>query len=345
MGGHQRTTFDSVARQLLGFVPDGVQDDLRAEDIVAAIEIHYEPVRTQAIPAAQVAERSKCSTDGYYEANLDPVRPWILYADDVAPARVRFTLLHELGHHLLAGDAAELLDAIDVLGDGDADAAEEQVCHRFASLVLIPDAEIGRLAPPLTPEQVSAVKKATGASWEATAVRLAAAADEPLAVLLVRDHGTVSFAASSPRLGPWWPRGSRLDPHGPLRRLPARRLTARKEIYRFGLGGARSMFADAEPASTTMAVAVLRDRPSDGHFEILDEPEQTWKERLLYCEVCSGERSTGWCGLCRAPFCDECERCGCAPAPKRNTLCDHCKMERPKQPGAAMCYDCEADFG
>lgn len=345
MDGHRRTTFDSVARQLLGFVPDEIQDDLRSEDIVAAIEIHYEPVRAQAIPAAQVAERGKCSTDGYYEANLDPTHPWILYADDVAPARVRFTLLHELGHHLLAGAAVELLDPIDVLGRGDAEAAEEQVCHRFASLVLIPDAEVGRLEPPLTPEQVTTVREATGASWEATAVRLATAAEETLAIVLMRDHGTVSFAASSPRLGPWWPRGSPLDPHGPLRRLPSRRLTARRETYRFGMGGAKSMFADAGPASASMAIAVLRDRPSDGHFEILDEPEPTWKERLLYCEACGGDRSTGWCEVCRGPFCDQCERCGCAAAPKKNARCDCCKMERPRRPGAAMCFDCEADLG
>lgn len=345
MSGPDRTTFDSVARQLVGFVDGDVQDDLRAEDVAAAIEVHYEPVRTQAIPAAQVAERGTCSTDGYYEANIDPDRPWILYADDVAEARVRFTLLHELGHHLLAGDAAELLDPIDVLGRGDAEAAEEQVCHRFASLVLIPDDAIATLGAPLVPDHVVDVKRATGASWEATAVRLAGAVEEPLAVVLLREHGTVAFAASSPRLGPWWPRGSRLDPHGPLRQVPSQRLSSRRDTYRYELGGARTMFVDATPISPNLAVAVLRDTPTDGHFEVPDEPEPAWKERLLYCEACGGDRTTGWCELCGGPHCNDCGRCGCARAPASNPRCDVCTLERPKRPGAAMCFDCEADLG
>jgi hypothetical protein len=71
---------------------------------------------------------------GYHGSQIDPKQPWIIYADDVHETWVHFTILHELGHHLLVTMAAELLDDIDVLGAGGGGAThtEDAICHRFA---------------------------------------------------------------------------------------------------------------------------------------------------------------------------------------------------------------------
>jgi Zn-dependent peptidase ImmA (M78 family) len=45
--------------------------------------------------------------------SLERSRTPILLANEVSPPRARFTLLHELGHHLLATHVTHLLDDID----------------------------------------------------------------------------------------------------------------------------------------------------------------------------------------------------------------------------------------
>src|SRR4029450_1747444 len=93
------------------------------------------------LPATSPFASQRCECDGYYESTLPPGRAWILDRDDVAPGRVRFTLLHELGHPLIWDADAQLLDLIDAIaGDqGDPAQVEERVCHRFAATLLVSD--------------------------------------------------------------------------------------------------------------------------------------------------------------------------------------------------------------
>jgi Zn-dependent peptidase ImmA (M78 family) len=342
MAAASRVTHITIARDLLGLIEDDVLEDLRSEDIVAAVETHFSPVRVKAMPATEMVGTESCATDGFYEAVIDSERPWILYADDVAPSRARFTIIHELGHHLLVNQGASLLDHIDGLGS-DAVGAEEQVCHQFAGLVLISDALVGN--EELTPEHVLRVKEASGASWEATAVRLAGAAIDPVAVVLVREEGKVAFATGSPSLGSaWWPRGSDLDPHGPLWNATLRSIRAQPDTYRFGLGGAQRLFVDSLRAHQDLAVAVLRRTPSDGHFEVLENPEPVWRDRALTCLFCPGERSSGWCELCLGQHCHDCGRCACSGAPVEHARCPACGRSEAHRPGADLCRTCEADL-
>lgn len=342
MAAASRVTHITVARELLALLPRDIVDDLRGEDIVAAVETHFHPLRVRAMPAAEMVGTDACSTDGFYEAMIDPARPWILYADDVAPARARFTLIHEVGHHLLVNQGAALLDQIDGLGR-DPIAAEEQVCHQFAGLVLISDALVSH--EPLTPQQVLRVKEASGASWEATAIRLAGAASDPVAVVLVREEGKVAFAAGSPSLGSaWWPRGSDLDPHGPMWHALSRSIRAQPDTYRFGLGGAQRLFVDSLTAHRDLAVAVLRRTPSDGHFEVLEDPEPAWKDRADTCLFCPGERNRGWCELCSGQHCHDCGRCGCNGVPVEQPRCPGCGRNEARRPGADLCRSCESDL-
>lgn len=280
--GRARTTIEEVVQDLVGCVAHCI-DDLASEDPAAAVELYFEPVRVRSLPASDLAS-GECSIDGFYEANVDPTRPWILYADDVNPARTRFTILHELGHHLLMTAAAELLDSIDQIGGSTAEAikVEESVCHGFAGRVLIPQHVVDGIIEPasLGAENVVALKEASNASWEAVAVRAAGAASMRVAVVLIREPGAVAFAATSSRMGRRrWSRGSAVQHHGALERaLDTERQLSVKEIFRWNLPFAEQLYCDTIRIHDRLAVAVLTDKPSDGRFDILEDVEPAWRD-------------------------------------------------------------------
>lgn len=303
-GQIERPTIEAVVDELVGHVAH-CTDDLSSEDPAAAVELYFEPVRVRSLPAAELAS-GDCSIDGFYETNVDPTRPWILYADDVNPARARFTILHELGHHLLVTVAAELLDAIDKIG-GSAVAAnkvEESVCHGFAGRLLIPQHIVDSIIDPaaLRAEHVVALKDASNASWEAAAVRAAAAATTKAVVILVRDPGEVAFAAVSSRMGSRrWKRGSSVQHGGALARaLDIERQCAVKDVFRWDLSFAEQLYCDTIRIHNGLALAVLTDKPSDGRFDILEDVDPAWKSSEQFCNRCGDERNVGWCELsCR----------------------------------------------
>jgi hypothetical protein len=338
-------TLESVATELVGTVPVDVLEDLRVEDAAVAIELHFAPVRVRALGLGG-RPSSLCSTDGLYDATTGAA-PTILYADDVAPERARFTLLHELGHHLLTADGAHLLDAIDDLAGSRVSPAEveEKVCHEFAGRALIDDEAIESVlgSNRLRPADVIELHERCNASWEAVAVRLAASSQHKTAIVLLRSPGVVSFCAASRRLTtPWWPRGSTVQSGGPLDHALRVNQTARPEIYRSDLAFAESMYCDSLRVHDGLAIAVLSDKPSDGHFDILEDPEPIWKTREDFCERCNEERTVGWCDNCRGRYCPECERCACSPGAS-NPVCPSCGLVGPKRVGATNCLTCEAD--
>ncbi len=342
-----RPTIENVTAALVELV-EPIIDDLANEDPAVAVEAYFDPLKVRSLPAANLSS-SECSIDGYYETNVDPNRPWILYADDVAAARARFTILHELGHHLFATSAASLLDDLDVIGGSAAGAiqAEETVCHHFAGRVLIRqqlvDAEVD--GERLRPEHVITLHDRSHASWEAVAVRAAEAVTRRAVVLLIRQAGEISFAATSGRMPQWrWPRGSRVQPHGPLARaLGAERQRAIKDVYRWNLAYAEQLYCDTTRVHDRLAVAVLTDKPSDGRFDILEDVEPSWKTKEEFCPRCGDERDVGWCDTCRGRRCRSCGSCGC-DRPRENPLCPQCFLRKPFRPGASVCLDCERDL-
>jgi hypothetical protein len=347
-GRARSPTLESIVSALLAHLDDDIRADLASEDPATAIELYFGPIGFQPLPCSRLTS-GQCATDGSYDSEIDPSRPWIIYADDVHETRVRFTILHELGHHLLVTTAAALLDDIDAMGGGGDGTihAEEAVCHRFAGHLLVPDELLGEVigCARVKPEHVVTVHEKAEASWEAVAVRVSEVMASAGAVVLLRDGESVAFCASSSRLGSaWWPRDSRLDPNGPLARGLQLGQTAQREHYRFGLGYARAMFCDTLPVHDGLAIGVLSDKPSDGSLSVIAEAEPAWKERTLFCEWCPGvERDRGWCYRCGGPYCPECDRCGCSH-PVKNPLCPECGLQKPFRAGATMCRDCEADL-
>lgn len=339
-------TLDNVAKSLLGCVDNLVLGDLRDDDVGLAVEVHFDPIRVEALDSL-AGITSECSTDGFYDAATGP-RPTILYEADLAPERARFTILHELGHHLLATEAAHLLDDIDALaGDRSAPGAvEETVCHRFAALVLVPDDLLDQVigSERLAPCHLAEIHGRTTASWEAVVVRAAARCAYKAAAVLLREPGQVAFSAASSRLGPaWWPRGSQVAPDGPLSKSMHADQRARPEVYRAGLAFAERMYCDSQRIHDGLALAVLTEKPSDGRFELPEEVEPSWKEREDYCERCNEIKDEGWCESCAGRFCPVCERCRCSILPA-NPTCPGCGLMTPRRKGATHCFTCESDM-
>ena len=237
-----------VVAQMIAVVPEDALSDLQDEDPASAVEVHFEPVRVHQLPRASIRGED-CSVDGYYEVFIDPDRPRILYSNDVVPERARFTIIHELGHHIFNTTGAWLLDDLDRIGGSalGAHRAEEAACHRFAGEVLVPTGLLDDIvgSDALTPKHVVWLRETTNASWEALAVRAANYSGTTTAVALVRSSGEVSFATANGL--PPWPRGSRVQPDGPLdRSLRHRSTKASPEVYRYGMGGAATQFGSTQ---------------------------------------------------------------------------------------------------
>ena len=328
---------------MVALVPEDALDDLRAEDPAVAVEVHFPPIKVHRLPSSDIAS-GDCAVDGYYEPFLDPDRPRILFSNDAVPQRARFTIVHELGHHLLNSAGAHLLDDLDRMGGSPQGAleAEEAACDWFAGQVLVPtqllDDVIGTEA--LTPRHVLKLRELTDASWEALAVQAANYPNTKTAVLLIRRRGQVSFVASNGLVR--WPRGSEVSDGGPLdTALLHNTATARPDTYRFGLGGAEALFCNTRRIDERLAVAVMSARPSNGRLSILEPTQPLWKERDEFCLWCNDERDVGWCHLCTGRRCRSCGQCGCTE-PIQNPACPECHLEGPFRPGALMCRDCEA---
>ena len=71
---------------------------------------------------------------------LLPQRLEIWVRRDESPARRRFTVAHEVGHHLLHSDgAAVLCRPVDVVGADTGEKARERQANRFAAELLMPE--------------------------------------------------------------------------------------------------------------------------------------------------------------------------------------------------------------
>lgn len=339
----RRKAMRDITNQLIDLLSSDARTDLAKEDVLAALSVHFPDVGLRALPSGAIGD-GDCSVDGYYDPYTDPRQPWIFYEDEVVPERLRFTLTHELGHHLLATTGAELLDTIDTAAGALRKPAdvEEDICHLLAGSLLIPDELLHDIVPTtaqLRPSHIRDLAEQTTASWEAACVRAVDAVPHDAVACLVRERGRVAFVASNSFTG--WRRGSIVKPGGPLDRALTLRATAIPETYRFDLGYAEKLFCDVEPIHNRLSIAVLARTPSDRHVEVLEDEEPIWK-REQFCAFCGNERTVGWCDDCKGRHCMECSRCGCS-RPVEAPICPECSLANPLGAGSRVCVDCEAD--
>lgn len=335
---------DTIVELMFEVVPPDLLNDLSTDPTVL-IPKRFPPTQVVPVAGGTPLRSDACSCDGYYEDQLVPGVPHLLYVEARTPRRSRFTVLHEFGHLVIRHLEPDLLDVLDEEAgpSGDVGQLEERTCHAFAGRLLIPDAELAAVVGggAFDPQHVIDLYNRRGASWEAAAVRLAGAMRGSGAVVVVRRAGHVGFSASAPGLARWWPRESRLDPAGPLARATSRPCRSQPDTFRYGLPGAITLWCSVRQPWAGLGIATLSDRPPGGKLNLLPKAEDEWAR--LYCLRCGELREGEWCFDCREARCNECGACGCyRPAPQR--LCEGpCGMLKGLgtfDSGSDVCRDC-----
>jgi len=335
---------DDLVDLMLELVPSGARQTL-VDDPAQEVPRWYPPARTQVLALGDPLGVDRCSCDGTYDTDLLPGVPILIFGNDKSPRRARFTLLHELGHHLIRGVEPSLLDLIDdVAGDhGSPEALEERVCHAFAGRLLVSDEALTSVigAGQVGPDTVVDLWERCGASWEATAIRAAQTMTGHGAVVIIRQRGVISFSASSPGLVSWWSRASPVKPGGPLETALEHPARDRAETFRYGLPGAEALWCESRVHHPGFAIAVLHDRPFHTKLNILDPEDREWDGGD--CERCGGARVGDWCYECKSIRCVDCGVCGCWRRPPERLCEGPCGLilgQGAFDSGEDVCRDC-----
>lgn len=137
--------------------------------------------------------RRGCSVAGGYLWQTNP--PTLVVSQSMSRRRQRFTLLHELGHHIQSNDM-DLGSAL--MECDDSEAFEDAACDAFAARILLPP-ELVRQSMPSSGPDVNSVlnlyQKST-ASRAAICVQLASELRTPGVIAVFSAEGIVSFAAA-----------------------------------------------------------------------------------------------------------------------------------------------------
>jgi len=248
-----------------------------------------------------------------------------------AVARMRFTVLHELAH-LLGDDHGEFQDALYAVGPTKR-AVEEDACEAFAASMLLSD---GVVDPALedhgrTARGLMQLESVTDASREACAVAVAQRLTAPGYVALVKDDGTLSFAARSGDVLPIArgsdQRGSVVD--AVLKGQPS--LRDRGSLRFRGGTLADEMYVDVVRDGALVYIVATVDSPDWDVLHQLDTSDLSARLIDCWCEECGTEfKSPSRCEVCGEPLHDVCGRCSCEVRPLRGErTCSECFQRKP----------------
>ena len=311
-----------------------------ADDPASTVEARFDvPVTLR--PA--LTRASGCTVEGTYDPGPPPR---ILAASDVAQARQRFTILHELGHHLI-----ELDSSLNDLSVRDADRRDEEICDEIAARVLMPESVREEVLPAgrFTARNVAELYQATSASRQACCVTAAHRLRAPGCVILGTSDGVATYVAHDPTT-PW--RIARGTPQGQesLVAKAARRSTKHSRgvtNVRFSSGAISGpVHGDAFAAEDGWVYAVI---VVDSHSpweraskHVITNPWPDAEE--IECGHC-GEASQSWrapCRKCGDRTCNRCGRCSCPLVPTTRS-CPDCFLQKASNQfvdGSAVCVDC-----
>lgn len=281
-----------------------------------------------------------CPIDGTYNAATATIR----YRQTGNPARDHFTLLHELGHHLLAISDDWNYDVVPLLSEANVTRhVEERLVNAFASLVLIPDEKADQaFQRGVTATAARDLHLATEASATACLSRCLLEPGNRMA-MLANGHGKVWYAQSNGE--PYAPSADVEQPaiaHGALRALNGdgtARFSGHEGIrYRSGKTNPHVNWDMCLDNDLVFAIVEPARFDSRTHRSMPNE----WS---LTCLAGCGatftlEESTGSCPKCREARCPRCRGCECP----REAFCERCTLALPTaraRTGARRCEDCE----
>lgn len=305
-----------------------------ANDAEAAFATHYPDLELVAMPAGS----GTCSIDGAYRPGPPPR---IEFATDTSARRRHFTLLHELGHHLIE------LDPVLADFDGtDTERRDEDICNRIAARLLIPAGIVEDVVDGYpTAETVIELQQRTRASRAACCVAVAELLRHPGCVMFGWSDSIVQFAAHHPATQWRVARGTDQGNDSVLAN-PGRRLRA---PVRFSGGNpSGDLWVDSAVDDEGRVFAVFVDdtispwAPDGGlHLPTVTGPAYEEAE----CSRCD-TAFQGYgapCRRCDGYTCPDCGRCSCPLGAGEERRCDGCTMKRPPErfpDGGDFCDDC-----
>lgn len=257
-----------------------------------------------------------CELGGVYDSDVEP--PVIKVVMSRSQERNNFTVLHELGHHLLAHDEQWSYSVRrNVTQD-----VEERVVSAFASRVLLPDEIVVQHLQPVTALGIASLIDSTSASATACCVRALTVPGERLVILTMRGEDVI-FAGSNGR-----PFAPRRDVPQPLLEAVAVQAESSPDLTAEMSGSEGILYASGSRDTDVnvqavwyeqLVIAVVTSTPPPRHVY---HRQDAW---LQACDECGAEfppaESPCQCARCGVWKCPECNYCLCAPAP---VICDGC---------------------
>jgi hypothetical protein len=240
--------------------------------------------------------------------------------------RENFTLMHELGHHLVDNDVECLAWIAD---QPDPPRVLEQICDQLAADLLISADAVDEVLASAAPNAntVLHLYDHTEASRSACAIATARKLPCDGFVLLV-EEGTASvfFAARARDTRPYGWRGDTIPVGHPLRQDPPPARTLAWWPYPSGYERREYFMSTATDRGWTVAVFAennLFDLPG---FHI---PQHVEEDRGYDGEVtcpCGYSGKTRWwpCNQCGQPQCPRCGECDCARQDRKRVACTNC---------------------
>jgi len=325
----------------LGVVPSALRllerlqsDQRRRLAVHPVAALHELGVTVFELGERQVSDR--CSCDGAYFPVPRAPRPAIGFVRTPGSRRENFTLMHELGHHLIRSDE----DLLSMIADDDLDphVLEERICDAFAGRMLVADDVLSAIAGGHRPQaaDLRLLFDGCSGSLEACAVRLAERLRcEGYVVLLDRRSHSVRFASPSPECSYSWGRGTPVPVGHPAWRAQEGQSYRGQGELVWRSGYKRNLWLDAVGDGTTVVAIFSSERywPVVG-LGILSDPSATIAGPMALTGSCLhcgarvfGTRSCDKCGDVR---CRACGKCGCgAPRPAR-VVCVKCHLLKGK---------------
>lgn len=328
-------TVAAWSRRVLDELDDGLRDDV-AGSVATAIELH---LGLTVRPAESFGERGAggwCDGASLIDSGVILYRP-------TASRRQNFTLMHELGHHLIDNN----VDCLTWLADQpDPPRVLEQLCDQIAADLLITanvvDQVLGRRAADAG--AVLELYDRTEASRSACVIAVARRLPCDGFVLLVEEGSTaVFFAARARDTRPYGWREDPIPSAHPLRQEPppARALS----WWPYPTGSERREYFMSTATARGWTIAVFAENNLFGvpGFHI---PQQVDEDRGndadITCPCGYRGRTRMWpCPRCGVPECPQCGECDCARRDRKLVQCKSCfSMVQPHLIVDGLCDAC-----
>lgn len=270
-----------------------------------------------------------CSVAGAY---LWQQVPKIIGVAKASPARMRFTGLHELGHHIQRSNDELLEILLDRPDQGRT--LEEAACDLFAARLLLPQQDIDAILGDSTPTALAVLQLWRGHS--ASRAAAAVAAVQKLStdghILILNGAGAVEFAASRglPRIGRRSDQSqteigrnllaSQRDQLQGKTRFAYQILLQGEQLwYQAVHDGIDYWFVVAATASVPwepIALPLLTEKAVQGYWWTCEMCGHVWESYAAKHQPCG------------TPVCPACDRCNCRTTALKVRMCEECFLEK-----------------